>query len=56
MTDPEDSVHAADDELREREADLSNQLDRDLPIEADEADAVDQKQDVPEADEDDYPG
>jgi hypothetical protein len=44
------------DELVEREADVTDEFDRPLPVEADEADAVDQKRDVPESDEDEYPG
>jgi hypothetical protein len=57
VTDPEDSVSVAQDELVEHEADLTDEFDRPLPLEADEADAVDQKLDVPELveDEDDYP-
>jgi hypothetical protein len=55
VTDPEDSVSVAQDELVEHEADLTDEFDRPLPLEADEADAVDQKLDVPEPPEDDYP-
>jgi hypothetical protein len=55
VTDPEDSVSMAQDELVEHEANLTDEFDRPLPIEADEADAVDQKRDVPEPPEDDYP-
>jgi hypothetical protein len=55
VTDPEDSVDVSRDDLVEREADVTDDFDRPLPIEADEADAVDQKTGVPESDEDDYP-
>ena len=56
MTDPEDSVQVAKDELVEQEADLVDEFERELPDEADEADAIDQKRDVPDEDEDEYPG
>jgi hypothetical protein len=55
VTDPEDSVRIPQDELREREVDVRDPLVDDLPIEANEADVVEQWQDVPESDEDDYP-
>lgn len=55
MTDPEDSVGPAEDEFQQREADLSDEFDRELPDEADEADVIDQKRDVPDAEEDEYP-
>jgi hypothetical protein len=55
VTDPEDSVNVSREELVEREADVTDEFDRPLPVEADEADAVDQKRGVPDSDEDDYP-
>jgi hypothetical protein len=55
VTDPEDSVDVSRDELVEREADVTDEFDRPLPVEADEADVIEQKRDVPDSDEDDYP-
>ncbi|MDQ6851941.1 MAG: hypothetical protein M3070_18775 [Actinomycetota bacterium] len=51
MTDPENSVFLASDD----DGEVRDLVDRDLPIEADEADAVDQHFDLPPPDEDDYP-
>jgi len=53
MTDPEISVGPSRDELYEQEVDLADEFDRPLPVEADEADVVEQKRDVPELLEDD---
>ena len=50
-TDPEDAVPADTEDLREREADVVDEFDRPLPDEADEADVVEQKLDVPEDDD-----
>jgi hypothetical protein len=55
VTDPEDSVDVSRDDLIERQADLTDAFDRELPVEANEADVVDQKLEVPGADEDEYP-
>ena len=56
MTDPEDSVDVPRDEFVEAEADLTDEFDRPMPAEADEADVADQKRAIPAVDEDDYPG
>jgi hypothetical protein len=56
VTDPEDSVDVPREEYVEAEADLTDEFDRPMPVEADEADVADQKRAVPDADEDDYPG
>lgn len=53
MTDPEVSVGPTRDELYEEEVDLADEFERPLPVEADEADVVEQKQAVPELLEDD---
>lgn len=53
MTDPEISVGPTRDELYEEEVDLADEFERPLPVEADEADVVEQKQAVPELLEDD---
>ena len=55
MTDPEEPVTVDREDLVEREADVVDEFDRPLPDEANEADVVEQKQDVPGEDEDDYP-
>jgi hypothetical protein len=55
VTDPEYPITIDHDDLSEREADVLGGIDRELPVEADEADAFDQKRDVPDAGEDDYP-
>ncbi len=55
MTDPEDTVSVSPDQLREQEVDLRDPFADDLPIEADEGDVADQRLDVPDSDEDDYP-
>jgi hypothetical protein len=54
VTDPEDTVGVASGELAEHEADLTDEFERPLPAEASDADAVDQKRDVPDEGEDDY--
>lgn len=51
--DPEELAAPDAEELREREADVVDEFDRPLPDEANEADVVEQKQAVPE-DDDDY--
>lgn len=53
MTDPEDTVAVRPADLAEAEADLVDDFDRPLPIEAEEADVVEQKRDVPD-DGDEY--
>ena len=53
MTDPEYAVSADHEDLVEREADVADEFDRPLPDDANEADVLEQKQDVP-GDEDDY--
>jgi hypothetical protein len=56
VIDPEDSVSVARDELEEHEADVTDEFDRPLPDEADEADVVEQKREIPDSEDDDYPG
>lgn len=53
MTDPEQPVTTDHEDLVEREADVVDELERPLPDEANEADVLEQKQDVPE-DDDEY--
>jgi hypothetical protein len=52
--DPEDAAEVTRDELEQREVDLTPELPRDVPVEADEADVTEQRLDVPHDDEDDY--
>ena len=54
MSDPEDTVAVRRADFAEDEADLLDQFERPLPLEAEPADAVDQKLDVPDDDEDAY--
>lgn len=55
MTDPEEPISVDREDLVEREADVVDEFDRPLPDDANEADVIEQKLDVPESDEDDYP-
>jgi hypothetical protein len=48
MTDPEISVGPTRDEMYEQEVDLADEFDRPLPVEADEADVVEQKLELPD--------
>lgn len=54
MTDPEDSVTLRPADLAEAEADLTDDFERPLPIEAEEADVLEQKQDLPDDGTDEY--
>jgi hypothetical protein len=54
MTDPEDTVTERPADFAEAEADLLDEFEREAPVEADDADAMDQKLDVPDNGEDDY--
>jgi hypothetical protein len=54
MTDPEDTVAERAADFAEAEADLLDEFDREVPVEADDADAMEQKLDVPDDGEDDY--
>jgi hypothetical protein len=54
VTDPEDSVDLMPADLAEVEVDVADEFERPLPIEADPADVVEQKQAVDD-DGDDYP-
>jgi hypothetical protein len=54
MTDPEDPVAERAADFAEAEADLLDEFDREVPVEADDADAMEQKLDVPDDGEDDY--
>jgi hypothetical protein len=51
--DPDDVAAPDAEELYEREADVVDELDRPLPDEANEADVLEQKQELP-VDNDDY--
>jgi hypothetical protein len=51
--DPDDVAGPDAEELYEREADVVDELDRPLPDEANEADVLEQKQELP-VDNDDY--
>ena len=53
MTDPEDTVAVRHADFAEDEADLLDEFARPLPLEAEPADALEQKLDVPD-DEDAY--
>jgi hypothetical protein len=53
MTDPEHPVTDDREDLVEREADVTDEFERPLPDDANEADAIEQKQDVP-PDDDEY--
>lgn len=53
MTDPEDSVAYPAADLEEAEVDLADEFDRPVPLEAEPADVIEQKQ-VVEGDDDDY--
>jgi hypothetical protein len=55
VTDPEEPISVDREDLVEREADVADEFDRPLPDDADEADVIEQKLDVPGADEEDYP-
>ena len=52
MTDPEHPVTTDHEDLVEREADVVDELARPLPDDANEADVIEQKLDVPEEDDD----
>lgn len=54
--DPEDTVRVHPADLAEAEADLVDDFERPVPIEAEEADVVEQKRDVPDDGSDDYDG
>lgn len=54
MTDPEDTVSERPADLAEDSVDELDDLEREIPAEADDADAVEQKQDVPDDGADDY--
>jgi hypothetical protein len=51
VTDPEDSVQPMPADLAEVEVDAADEFDRALPLEADPADVVEQKQSVEDDDE-----
>jgi hypothetical protein len=52
MTDPEDTVSPRPADLAEAEADLVDDFDRPAPFEAEDGDVLEQKQELPEDDED----
>lgn len=53
MTDPENTVRERPADFAEDEANLLDEFEREIPVEANDADAVEQKLDVP-PDEDEY--
>ena len=53
MTDPEVAAGPTRDELEESEVNVVDEFERPVPVEADPADVVEQKLEVP-TDEDDY--
>ncbi len=53
MTDPENTVRERQADFAEDEVNLLDEFERELPAEADDADAVEQKLDIP-ADDDEY--
>jgi hypothetical protein len=54
MTDPEDTVTENPADLAEAPADLLDEFEREVPVETDGADAMEQKLDVPDDGADDY--
>lgn len=54
MTDPEDTVSERPADLAEDSVDELDDFEREIPVEADDADAMEQKQDVPDDGADDY--
>jgi hypothetical protein len=54
MTNPEDTIPVADEEYTDREADLVEDAERPIPLEAEPADALEQQLEVPDHGEDDY--
>lgn len=54
MTDPEDTVSERPNDIADEAVDAIDDLEREFPAEADDADAVEQKQDVPDDGADDY--
>lgn len=54
MTDPEDTVSTRSADLAEAEADLVEDVERPAPFEAEDGDVLEQKQELPEDDEDAY--
>ena len=54
MTDPEDTVSPRPADLAEAEAELVDDVDRPAPFEAEDGDVLEQKQELPDDDEDAY--
>jgi hypothetical protein len=54
VTDPEDTVSVSAEEFAEHEADVADDLTGELPLEAEQADAVEQLLEVPDEGEDEY--
>jgi hypothetical protein len=54
MTDPEDTTNLLPSDLEETEVDEADEFDRPTPTEADEADVLEQKLEVPTEDDYDY--
>lgn len=55
MSEPDEFEDVDRDDLAERPADVGDPLSDPLPVEADEADVVEQTRDVPDTPEDEYP-
>ena len=54
MTDPEDTTRLLHNDLAETEVDEADEFERPLPLEAEEADVVEQKLQVPDDERDEY--
>lgn len=54
MTDPEDTVSERPADIADEAVEVIDDFEREIPVEADDADAVEQKQDVPDDGSDDY--
>lgn len=54
MTDPEDTVTERPADFAEAEADLLDEFEREVPVETDGADAMEQKLELPDDGTDDY--
>jgi len=53
MTDPEDTVSTRSADLAEAEADLVDDFDRPAPFEAEDGDVLEQKQELPDDEDED---
>jgi hypothetical protein len=55
VSEPDEFEDVDRDDLAERPADVEDPLSDPLPVEADEADVVEQTRDLPDSSEDEYP-